>query len=52
MNIVTKKVVNIRKDKLTSNSLNTFKSILLASFQKVDLNIFFGYLQCFNAKIS
>jgi len=40
MNIVSKKVVKVRKDKLTSNSLNTFKSILLASFQKVDLNIF------------
>jgi len=40
MNIVTKKVIKVRKDKLTSNSLNTFKSVLLASFQKVDLNIF------------
>ena len=30
----------MRKDKPTSNSINTFNSVLLASFQKVNVNLF------------
>jgi len=36
----SKKLVKIRKDKWTSNSLNTFNSIVLASFQKINIEIF------------
>ena len=32
--------VKDRKDKYTSNSINTFNSILIASYQKVNLQIF------------
>ena len=39
-NLDTKKFVKVRKDKPTSNSINTFNSILLASFQKVNVDLF------------
>ena len=34
------KFIKIRNDKLSSNSINTFNSILLASYQKININIF------------
>ena len=34
------KFVKVRYDKMSSNSMNTFKSILLASYQKINIDIF------------
>ncbi|ORY21838.1 hypothetical protein LY90DRAFT_632436 [Neocallimastix californiae] len=40
INLDNNSFVKERKDKYTSNSINTFNSILIASYQKVNLEIF------------
>ncbi|ORX64138.1 hypothetical protein BCR32DRAFT_298190 [Anaeromyces robustus] len=40
INLDNKTLVKVRKDKYTSNSINTFNSILIASYQKINIEIF------------
>ncbi|ORX70390.1 hypothetical protein BCR32DRAFT_285966 [Anaeromyces robustus] len=40
INLDNKTLVKVRKDKYTSNSINTFNNILLASYQRINIEIF------------